>query len=393
MFCILFGFLIGLAGFLSLAYIGGFVEAEEAEAASLEPQYATGTERLEAYRCKAGETKQIIMGGIEDGFDPAGVETATPTQGILDYVKYSGAPFTRKYDDPQENRFFVDKFEIPSLTFHGIIAMRIEERSKLKNDNLSMGYGRSSALRLIDKIYWTFIADIPKTWNSENNYVWTDLDSLKIVEIKKKNDGANEVVGFSHRSILDAIRSDQERPFSVQIADDTIVDFIGFALCLEPEEHKGNVFKNTHYGGPDSTVYFGDEFVNLYSSGGSYEGDVFCTELRPIPCIDDQNLKAPEAFTEFSNMLWSGGYIKFTDPVAGNSFATEDEVDAFCKAQFGPSFRSVNMKDGSWQGAIVGYGEYPEGHDEYWVHVKDSPHMNCWAQRMDYDDLEYVELE
>jgi len=387
----IFGFLIGIAGFLGMAFLGGFVEGPEVEAGTTEPQYASATERLEKYRCRAGETKQVIMGGIEDGYDPAGDEPVTVTESARTYLETRGSDYTLTYDNPLQDRFFVDAFDIPDRTFHGIMAIGLEERSGLKNDGIYIGYFEALKWRVDTDNHRVNVSDLAKSWKQETNYVWTNLDEPKLVIYKEKERGGFEVEGFSHLSLLDAIRRNHDRLFEVQIADDTIVDFIGFSLCLEPEEHKGTVVNKDHPSRLEDTIDFGEGFVNLYNTGGDYEGDVYCTEARPIPCIDDQNLDAPNAFTEYSNGLWSGGYIKFTDAVPGNRFKREEEVDAFCSVNFGGGYRSVNMKDGAWMGAMVGYGEYPEGYDEFWVHIKDSPHQNCWAQRMDYEDLAALE--
>lgn len=392
-FCLIFGFLLGLAGFLSVAYLGGFVESERPEIESTEPQYANATERLEKYQCGPAETKMIVMGGVEDGYDPAGEETTILSDSAKAYLEIAGSVPTRSYDDPAQNRYFSDAFEIPARTFHGIIAIGMEERSRLHNDGLNMGYFNGRSRYLDEDNHGNSISKIMETWRQDKGYVWADLDALKLTKFTKKDKGSSEVSGYSHLSLLDGIRRNNDRVFEVHLSDDTIVDFIGFALCLEPEESKGNVFAKIHHGGSDITINFGDEFVNLYSFRGDYAGNLSCRESRPIPCIDDQNLKAPEAFTEFTNGLWSGGYIKFTEAVAGNRFKTEDEVDAFCAAKFGDAYRSVNMKDGMWQGSIVGYGEYPEGYDEFWVSIKDSSHQNCWSKRMDYDDLAHAKAK
>ncbi len=393
LFCLLFGFLLGLAGFLSVAYLGGFVEAETPEAVASESQFISATDRLEKYRCRAGETKQVIMGGIEDGYNPAGDEPTTLSKSAKAYLEKAGTPFTRSYDDPSQNKYFSDAFKIPARTYHGIMTIGLEERSRLKNDRIVLGYADKTNRHLGNDNHGSDISTLLETWQQADGYVWSSLDVPKIVIYEKQGKEGWVNSGFSHLSILDAIRRNNNRVFEVHISDDTIVDFIGFALCLEPADHKGAVFYKYHYSGKASTLNFGTGFVNMYSTGGAYDGDVYCTELRPIPCINDQNLAAPNIVSSTTDGIWSGGYIKFTDAVAGNTFKTEDEVDAYCGTLFGQEYRSVNSKDGSWMGALVGYGEYPEEYDEYWVHFKDSPHMNCWAQRIDYDDVAALEAK
>ncbi len=386
-----FGFLIGIAGFLGVAFLGGFVDAPEAEAVSSEVQYASATDRLEKYRCRAGETKKVILGGIEDGFDPAGEELVNIPQTILDYLGKTGGIYTDFYDDPRQNRYFADQFDIPKRTFHGIISMRVEDRSSVKNDSINLGYYVSRNYNVQNKAFYDTISNILNSWNQDGSYIWADLDDLKTHKIEGNKNGRNEIVGLSHLSLLDAIRSNEDRMFEVHIADDTIVDFVGFALCLEPEVHKGSTFSRYHSTGAEATLEFGDGFVNLYGWGKGYDGNTLCSEKRPVACIDDQNLAAPEPFNNLNSMLWSGGYIKFTDAVPGNRFETEDEVNLFCKSTFGDKFRAVSKKDGTWMGSMVGYGNYPVDYDDFWATYKDSPHHNCWSLRRDYDDLARLE--
>lgn len=399
-FCMVFGFLIGLAGFLGMAFLGGFVETEEAEAVAAGPQYASATEHLEKYRCRSVEEKRIFMGGIEDGYDPAGDEPAVLSESLenhLDDLKefYAQVPGerTKAYDDPAQDRYFVDIFDIPKRTFHGMIALRMEDLSSISNDGMRIGYMKRHTLTEEDAIYQVKVSDVQNIWSTGNNYVWADLNDLKISKYENNKDGIAVITGLTHNSLLDAIRLNGDKPLQVEIADDTIVDFVGFALCLEPADHRGSVFSRSHILGAESTLNFGDGFVSLYGNSPTSAGNLSCEERRPLACINDQNLKAPDVFTEYTNIIWSGGYIKFTPPVKGNKFKTEDDVDAYCASEFGEAFRSVNMKDGTWMGAMVGLGTYPEGYDDFWAGYKDSPHHNCWSLRQDYDDLARLEAQ
>jgi len=377
-----------------MAFLGGFVEEEAAQVANPEMTYSSATEHLAQYSCRPAETKRVIMGGIEDGFDPAGDETTELPEVIQNYIATTGSQAASGFDDERQNRNFAAGFDIPARTFHGIVTINLGERSGLNNDTVSFGYFKDQNYTNKGEIYSAFVAQIksPGTWSQENDYSWADLARLNLWQIIPKNEGGDEVMGKSHETLIDAIRRNEGNTFVAHIADDTIVDFMGFALCLEPEDHKGSVMRTVHHTGPDATLDFGEGFASLYSISG-YGGSVACEESLPVACIDDQNIPAPDPFTEMSSNLWSGGFIKFTKPVPGDRFNSEDEADNYCAAGFGGTYRMVNIKDGNWQGALVGYGEYPQGYDEFWVTYKDSPHHNCWDLRMGYEDVARLEAE
>ena len=75
-FCLLFGILLGIAGLLSFEYIGSPSRTVSAQSKA-EQSYITATERLENYACRSDETKKIVMGGLEDNFNPDGDKEVT----------------------------------------------------------------------------------------------------------------------------------------------------------------------------------------------------------------------------------------------------------------------------------------------------------------------------
>ncbi len=393
-----FGFLAGIAGFLGLAFLGGFGEGNAAQAAVHEPQFANATERLEKYQCRAMETKMVIMGGIEDGFDASGDEPAEPPQSLLNFLgtfNDDQVRYRTRYDDPVQNRYFSDQFAIPSRTFRGMVALRLEDLSKVKNDGISIGYfdNKFFAPAMNENAYSADLSLIftGPPWQQVGDYVYADLDHLPLIEIEKSSEGTDKVVGYSHKTVLDVIRENQAKNLVVMIADDTIIDFIGFALCLEPAEATGTVFDRHHHSGKDATTIMGENIISLYSKNPTNGGQISCQESRPLPCINDRNLPAPAQFNAYSSIVWSGGEIKFTAPVRGDKFASEDDVNKFCRDNFGDNWRAANAKDGAWLGTIFAYGKYPEGHNDFWITHKDGPHHNCWSQRRDYADITRLE--
>jgi len=214
------------------------------------------------------------------------------------------------------------------------------------------------------------------------------LGRLKLnITTLNKNRNIYEI-GLPH--LLSGIRDrKKDEILNVRVVDDTQVDFIGFAICLEPKNKKGLVYNSAHYltidaykSLPPNHVFLNNSVIDgkVCATGGCLS----CDMARPVACIKDENLPAPDDYGDFRN-VWSGGYIDFTPAIPGASFKTEDDVDRFCQKNFGESWRHLNGKDGNWQGGIIGIGQIPEEHSEFWVGMKDSPHHNCWDLRPEYE--------
>ena len=385
-FSVFFGVLIGVSILLSAFYATGVFSDDDPVAEAV----PTGMEILEDYTCQRAETKQIILGGVEDNFDPAGVERSNPSEDLVKYLvslKEGRTPsdILKTYDDPRQDTAFSDQFDIPKRTFNGLFVVRINELSGLKNDGISLGYKTSKIPAYIDYGYG-FRADVSSLstatdWENHDTLFFTSLKDLKILRPIDEN-----------ITLLEVIRTQgvSDGPLFVEIADDTVVDFMGFALCLEPEDDLGMVFGPTHPSDPDVIVDVGPEIAWLTTSRAegqfcSYSGCLSCESERPVACIRDMNLPLPDGHKPDYSMHWTGGEFEFTTPVKGSKFATEDDVDAFCSTEFGLEWRALSRHDGWSGGGMSGLGEFPSNYENVWVNVKDSDHHNCWKTRPDYE--------
>lgn len=385
-FCLFFGVLIGAAGLLSFALITGLIEPES-QSGEPENTFMSATERLETYRCRPAETKYIVMGGIEDNYSPDGEETAVVNPGHKRWENLTDYKY-RDYDELGLDKRFTDDFIIPTGTYHGIIAIGLKEIASIKNDGLMLSITSESLLeqRLKRFLHLSNPAELKGAgWQQTDSYYWADLEKLAI----KTFDETQYVPKVDFPHLLSGIRDQKPNEFfNVEISDDTLVDFIGFALCLEPEEKKGFVFSPTHYFSnkhvenlPAGHIYLTNAVIDGKICGTG--GCLSCELERPVACIKDENLPVPDDYGEV-RLMWSGGYIDFTPAVSGSSFATEDDVDRFCAKHFGDSWRHLNGKDGRWEGHIIGLGQTPKNHTEFWVGFKDGPHHNCWDIRPEY---------
>lgn len=381
-----FGALIGISILLSALYASGMF-SEDSSAADSVP---TGMEILETYACDRAETKVISLGGAEDYFDLSGSEPSNPSQKSIRYLLGIGenrvkSDVVKTYDDPAQDRLLSDRFEIPKRTFHGLMAVRLKELSDLRNDGINIGYKINPTFPYINRGfgYRIDVSDLPtaKEWDRQDTLFFASLGNLEVGE------PTDQII-----TIIDAIRTQEDTygDFFVEIADDTVVDFVGFALCLEPEEALGTVYGPKHISKADTRSDMGLGIVGLFQSRVdgymcSYGGCLSCEARRPVACIRDENMPIPDHHNSDLRQAWTGGEFGFTRAVKGSKFPTEDDVDQFCAAEFGSDWRALSRHDGHWGGLMSGTGTFPPDYDQAWVNLKTSSHANCWETRPDYE--------
>jgi hypothetical protein len=138
-----------------------------------------------------------------------------------------------------------------------------------------------------------------------------------------------------------------------------------------------------------------------------YQGDTSCSDKLPVLCVKvDGSPRPPYAIPTCSSCAmndeyyngWAEGIIGLTAPVQGDTFATLDDVNAYCEAQFGPGYRVAehhdgrlvygmdekNFYDATWPltTSSGGWGFYAPGqlpdNSRFWVHINDQ-NANCWG--------------
>jgi len=231
-----------------MAFLGGFVDGPEAEATTVQPEYVSATERLEQYRCNLAAEKTIIMGGVEDNYAAEGDEQAVVNDALIPHSKLYNHSVGRNYDQGGQDFIFVDEFDLPKRTFKGILTISLKELSNIRNDEISIGIQSAEALEEVvsDYLFFEQISELEnRGWQKADGYYWIDLSELRVKSI------GNDLQYLDDPKtphLLRAVQQSREDQFLlVYIQDDTMVDFIGFALCLKPEEKMGFVFSSTHY--------------------------------------------------------------------------------------------------------------------------------------------------
>ena len=329
----------------------------------------SGMDMLRRYPCIRGESKVVLVKGVEDGFSPAGNEPGFFRPG-LDNARWRSMG-KGSYDQSEPDRKFFDSLEVPARIRNGlfVIGLRSLAVADSANDSFTIG---DLALNIRFGIY---VADLHAApgWKREGGLHYAQLGDIAIDVQPSVRAG----------SLLDHLRDGaQPHWLDVNVNDDTSVDFIGLAACVPPPPGKGTPFM-TDAGQPAAG------FVALTCNRGpedwpicdQYVGDTACETELPVACLLPGRKPAPhEVIASYLGLFWTGGDIALTEPVAAARFRHVAEVDAFCTAHFGQGWRALASHDGMPNLGVAGRGRAPAHMVRAWVDQVDQPYATCWAR-------------
>ena len=170
------------------------------------------------------------------------------------------------------------------------------------------------------------------------------------------------------------------------VTDDTMVDVIGLALCIEPKRGKGVSFLVDNF--DSELVSLSCNSVQQEDHCSVYKGDTVCGTELPVACISDRAHPLPEQLLNDpakNYEKWSGGAVKFSQPIQGGLFNTQKQVNEFCQHKFGASFRVANIHDGVPAQGLIARGQ-TNGISQAWIDSNLEIYANCWATRPDYPE-------
>jgi len=343
-------------------------------------------DKLNAYSCRVAETKEIILGGEEDAFSLAGVEINRPGS-FAEYRKNrtgsrDSMDIERSYDVGGQDSAFLETLELPSNIAHGIIVMRIRLLSSLRNDAVTIG-GLDQGHKVSESSVFAF-SDPTKNpgWSLEGEVLSANLSELSFPQ---RYSAERDPLPRQYETVLDyAQRS--AKPLNIMIADDTMVDVIGFALCIEPERGRGVSFLVNDL--DHELVSLSCNAPQFEDHCSVYKGDTVCEKELPVACFSDRGYLLPGQLSfdpAKNNEKWSGGAVKFSQPIQGRRFKTQSQVNNFCRNKFGPSFRIANIHDGVPSQALLARGQ-AKGIKQAWVDSNLEIYANCWAIKFDYPE-------
>ena len=389
---LILGLLLGAVLLVFGAYFSGFLDWDN-DQSDQTVSLTQGTDWLEDYSCAKGETKQLIIRGVEDNYSPDGEELVPESDYANSIITRSNNNFGhRHYDDPEPDKILFETFDIPSQFAHGIFVIRLREHSIVKNDAIRIGN-----LQLIENGQYIsafdhvaiFINKLSQLdyWEHKNDIYRVNFKNL---EIQKPSapETITSVADYIHHSATPL------QQISVAIEEDTQVDFMGLALCLGPEEDMGMVYALRDWDYYGRTPEFNEDTipkdyraidVAIIDSKPChiYTGCYNCEKALPLACFEYQDLSISE-LTPTLNHISSRGEVRLTKPVAGNQFGTADDVHKFCRLSFGDKWRALSRHEASPNGQMLTKLRNPLNSSPFWIDVKGNnggQHSNCWAQR------------
>lgn len=388
--------LVFAAGAASVALTAGFLwqtgVVGAGGAGAIESQPATAL--LQEFQCRTSERKELILRGVEDGYDPSNDEPAELSAQAASARTMSSSD-QNMFDNSQADNNFQDHAIIPSQIADGLIVIRMRPNAAggTTNDNLQVGdrsrvsatYLESSPyfdryITLLEDAGWTRDGDVYSIRISE-----LPFDSFHLVS----GDGLTRQVAHPDMSdLLTYLRSgDGTTTLDIQVQDDTAVDFWGVAVCVEPEDGNGLTLVVKPYSIGENVaglVQLGSDALPDQYYSNPYTGDTPCETALPLACFLDLDQPLPRQFDDaapetFVRRYWSGGLIAATPPVAASSFPTIREADAYCAAEFGEDWRVLTYHDGGPVNQLLGYGGLTDRDQRYWVDIRGQPYGTCWT--------------
>lgn len=342
----------------------------------------SATQALQSFQCLKAERKVIISSGIEDAYAPGG-ELRRPSNALVDYFAQRIGPkgaveTTRDYDEAGYDSFFIETLAIPKETVSGLFVLRTRPLTTTTNDTLAIGdlttfYSHdNNATFLLAEI------DANQIWSKTGDILTASLSELDFPNRRQFEDG--RMYPQTHGSLLDFIGAAEtsNQNVSILIGDDHIVDFIGVAVCLPPEQNLGLTFQVRASAVSVDHVQMSCFDEEKVAQCNVHAGDAPCDQALPIACMKDIQEQPFDLFeTEFEDK-WTGSEVSFSRPVEGLAFSSASEVHHFCKRTFGDGYRAATNEEVKSLHNYYARGRAPEG-GRAWVHSKTQPYANCWA--------------
>ncbi|ANU07430.1 hypothetical protein [Paraurantiacibacter namhicola] len=378
--------LVTLVFLFLLGQAGGFPGDSDQEQADITDGFP-GRAAMERISCGQGETRLVVMHGMEDNFSPAGEERAVMRPEVARVPIFRSRAGLenrprqlRDYDQPGADLHLIDSFDLPRGVLSGAVVFAGRDQSKLAwNDQIQIGdldlAKWPESLRPGIMYYGPGQHD-PDDPDSEN-----PISGLRIIRLEEFLVGAGEDAPPDLLRYLNKI--DRPDMVDVRIEDDTMIDYLAFVLCLEPEEPRGTTFREHRlkpYG--EDYSFFNCSSDMMQPECNADSGDHLCEIPSPVFCYRDGNRVEGAAIERFrSDGNWGadylvGGEVRVSAPVVPASFGTIDRANAFCAAEFGQGWRVLSFHEAGGFGVLSRSDIAPLTRGL--VQAADSPYGNCW---------------
>lgn len=376
--------LLACSGLAGLGVVSGS-HSWPARSAVAEPR--TGMDILNAYACGRGETKRIIIRGVEDGYSPAGDEAGYIREG-RNHAGWLPRDGTGVYDQVNADRGLVDSFNVKGPVASGIFLFRARSLNGSDNDTLSFGDlagapGTATDGARAAALVRSFRTD--EVWTTDGDVTYAEIRDITL-NPHHQTSASPRTAGPGSNYSLKSYLNDPATPewLDVFVQDDTVVDFIGLALCSPPVVKRGLTLKPFEGSIPmqTQTAHLVCHSVrNTEDRCDPYVGDTVCSAERAVACLRPGNAPSPmDADGKPLFAMWSGGEIAVTEPVRGDRFRTVRDVEDFCVQRFGIGWRVASLHDGIRNQSISGLGDQRSLTSRVWVDIGDQTHATCWAR-------------
>lgn len=349
-----------------------------------EPQPATAMDLLRAYKCQRAETRQIIVRGVEDNYSPAGEEPNFVREGrqSTDNLTFFAGG---SYDQLQLDRRFTDSFRVPANTARGLFVIRMKAVGNNDSDSISIGDVSTFSDAWLPRFGAGVVAlESAPGWTRRKDLYFAEFAAIALrAAPRPAANGGRTTTGGA--SILDFVRNGGADGWvDVFVQDDTGVDVMGAAICIEPPRTKGFSLSLFRGGAPSAP-----NIVTISCSHGGrdqymcdhYVGDTACTTPLPVACFRPRGRPMPKAMVgAYASQMWSGGELAFSEPVAADRFRRIGEVTSFCARRFGPDWRAAALHDGMHNLGISGFGDGRRLSGRTWVDIAGESYATCWTR-------------
>ena len=157
---VLIATLSGMVGALGAVLLGG-VWAQSSPNKAAESK-TPGMDLIDAFSCPSGLVKEVHLRGIEDGFAREGDEPAIPRAALrelpmvqqMEADEIPNAVGLRDYDEPGDDKFLLDHFEVEPGIVSGKIIFSAKPLGGGQNDSVHIG------TRIAEKLGEEFFKDI-----------------------------------------------------------------------------------------------------------------------------------------------------------------------------------------------------------------------------------------
>jgi hypothetical protein len=271
--------------------------------------------------------------------------------------------------------------------------MRLEPKASYGNDVLSIGELSDIGDDYLPERHHSFssnlqdLTDYPGWHFSSGSILSARLEDIKFSYLPPTEQDMEP--DRTHKTLLSFVQAIQNQGrFSILIHDDTGVDYIGAALCIEPSENLGLTFSSYEpFQRLDADLQLLTCELNIKSQAcNPFIGDTPCSSARPLACFRDSGVPVPSSVLDLSKghqdlvqTRWGAGDVEFTPPIRGDTLATLAEANEVCVKTFGEDWRVLDFHDGGLKG-VSSRRSASAPNDRVWVDIKDQPRGTCWAR-------------